>query len=115
MGYADNTDVNTFGALEGLEVMSAQSKLVTEDDVREAILSDLGNFRDISPVLMTKFLRHGRVSERGLRELLRTLQSIMAPMLDTDAEQFLKYSQAQLIVAGELKRKASKLALVVGV
>lgn len=115
MGYAERLEINTFGALEALDIKSAESKPVTEQEVRDAILSDLANLSDFSAVLMTKFLRQGRVSERTLKELVRSLQSTMVPMLESNAEKFLKYSQAQLIVAGELKRKASKLALVVGV
>jgi hypothetical protein len=115
MGCAEVIELVDSSALEALETKSAHGISITEQDVRDSILSDLASLKGLSQVLMTKFLRQGRVSERTLKELGRSLQNTMAPMLESDPEMFLKYSQAQLIVANELKRKATKLALVVGV
>lgn len=98
-------------ALESLQHHSSSTHAISDADVESAILDDLENGNGVNEVLVTKFVRQSKVSETALRHIIRMIQGRMQSCIDTNPGRFLDYTKAQLILANELKRKASGLAL----
>jgi hypothetical protein len=98
-------------ALEFLQHHSSATKTISDADVERAILIDLETGNDVNEVLITKFVRQAKISDGTLRQILHTLQGQMVSFIDTDPARLLRYTRAQLVLANELKRKASALAL----
>jgi hypothetical protein len=98
-------------ALESLQHYSSSARAISDADVQRAILDDLENTSGLNEVLITKFVRQANVSEKTLRDIIRTVQGRMHSCIDTDPTQFFNYTKVQLLLATELKRKANGLAL----
>lgn len=98
-------------ALEELQRRSTAASSFSADEVGKAIVADLDLDGQLHEVLLTKMVRQA-LSDENLRALLHQLQLRMHTLIDTDSNSFLRYSKAQVILANELRRKTSGLALV---
>jgi hypothetical protein len=98
-------------ALEELQRKTTAAASLSASEVCSAIIADLDVDGQLHEVLLTKTVRQS-LSEQNLRALLHQLQSRMNTLIDTDSTGFLRYSKVQVILANELRRKTSGLALV---
>jgi hypothetical protein len=103
--------INRASALEELQRKCTAASSLSADQVCRAIISDLDLDGQLHEVLLTKLVRQA-LSDQDLRALLHQLQAQMNGLIDTDSNGFLRYSKAQVILANELRRKTSGLALV---